>query len=202
MIIRREEERDYFEVENLTREAFWNVYQPGCMEHYVLHKLRSDPVFVPALDYLIEEEGKIVAHIAYAHATLSTEDGLQKVLLFGPVSVLPTYQDKGYGTKLIEFTLIEAKRLGYPVVCITGNPSYYSRFGFETASKYGIFYEDMGEEAEATFFMVKFLDESAKGQIKGRYRDPACYAADNEAVEEFDRQFSPKVKEKRPNQLR
>ena len=200
-MIRLEIPADRRETENLTREAFWNVYRPGCTEHFVLHTLRSDPAFVPELDYIMAEDGRIVAHIVYAKGTLNTERGPRDMLLFGPVSVLPECQGKGYGGQLIQFTLDRARELGYPAVVITGSPDYYSRFGFEAASKYGIFYEGMDPEEEFPFFMVKFLDGSAAGTIRGVYSDPSCYFPDPGRVEEFDRQFPPKVKEKRPGQL-
>ena len=57
--IRLENENDYQNVENLTREAFWNVYRPGCMEHYVLHCYRRDPDFVPELDFVMELDGEL-----------------------------------------------------------------------------------------------------------------------------------------------
>lgn len=201
MILRREEPGDYFAVENLTREAFWNVYRPGCMEHYVLHTLREDSAFVKELDYLIEDQGKIVAHIAYALGDLKTGHGSEKILLFGPVSVLPAEQGKGYGSALIRFTLEKAKMLGYPAVCITGNPDYYHRFGFESASQYGISYEGVGTDDEAPFFMVKFLKKDSIGEIRGVYSDPACYFPDTAQVERFDLAFPQKKKEKLPGQL-
>lgn len=73
---------------------------------------------------------------------------------------------------MIQFTLNRARELGYPAVVITGSPDYYSRFGFEPASKYGIFYEGMDPGEEFSFFMVKFLDGSAAGTIRGVYSDP------------------------------
>ncbi len=106
MNIRLEKEEDYFEVEKLTREAFWNVYRPGCFEHLVIHKLRNDECFVKDLDYVIEEDGKIIANIVYAKAKIKLETGeSREILIFGPVSVLPKYQNKGYGEKLIQYTI-------------------------------------------------------------------------------------------------
>lgn len=177
------------------------MYRPGCVEHYVLHVLRDDAAFVPALDYVLEADGEIAAHIAYAEGTLQTECGTLPLLLFGPVSVLPRLQGKGYGSRLIAFTLEQARALGYPAVVITGAPAYYHRFGFESASAHGIFYEGMDPREESPFFMVKFLDPAADGALKGVYTDPACYFPDVAAVEAFDRAFPPKVKEKRPGQL-
>lgn len=201
MVIRKEYEKDYSEVENLTREAFWNVYRPGCVEHYVLHVLRNDPAFVPELDYVIEDNGEIKAHIAYALGDLKTISGNEKVLLFGPLSVLPKEQGKGYGGKLIKYTLNKAKEMGYKAVFITGNPQYYSRFGFESASKYGIFYNGMDTSEEAPFFMVKFLDKSEAERLKGIYYDPQCYFPDKKLIDEFDSKFPPKKKEKLAGQL-
>lgn len=194
-MIRLEEEKDYREVENLIREAFWNVYQPGCMEHFIMHCLRKDACFVPELDYIIEEDGKILAQIAYAKGTLKKENGEEvPMLLFGPVGVLPECQKKGYGKQLIEYTLKKAKELHYPAVVITGSPEYYHRFGFESASKHGIYYNGMDKTEEFPFFMVKLLDEEKAGGLKGVYFDPACYFVKDEDVERFDKEFPEKVK--------
>lgn len=200
MKIRLEEEKDYFEVENLTREAFWNVYRPGCFEHLVIHKLRDDVAFVKELDYVIEEDSKIVANIVYAKGQITLEDGsVQDTLIFGPVSVLPEYQNKGYAKKLINYTLELASKMGYASVLITGNPDYYKKYGFESASKYEIYYAGMPKEDEAPFFMIKVLDE--RKLVKGVYSDPAVYDIDENELEEFDKQFPAKVKEKREGQL-
>ena len=200
MKIRLEEEKDYFEVENLTREAFWNVYRPGCFEHLVIHKLRNDNAFVKELDYVIEEDSKIIANIVYAKGTLTLEDGSKKdTLIFGPVSVLPEYQRQGYAEKLINYTLNLAYEMGYPSVLITGNPDYYKKYGFESASKYGIYYEGMSEEDEAPFFMIKVLDKNKL--IKGIYSDPKVYNIDEKELEAFDKKFPKKIKEKREGQL-
>lgn len=202
MKIRLEQEKDYFETENVTREAFWNVYRPGCFEHLVLHNLRVNACFVPELDYVLEEDGKIIANIVYAKGNITLDSGDKTdILIFGPVGVLPGYQSKGYGAKIINFTLEKARQLEYPAVVITGNPKYYSRFGFESASKYGIYYGGMDRSEEASFFMVKFLDTHGRDTLKGTYSDPACYFVDEKDVDEFDKTFSPKVKEIRPGQL-
>lgn len=202
MIIRPETEKDYHAVENLTREAFWNRYRPGCTEHFILHNLRGDACFVPELDYLIEENGIIVAHIAYAKGELALDTGGRtEQLLFGPVSVLPSYQNRGFGSRLIRFTLNRAAELGFPSVVITGSPEYYRRFGFEPASRYGIFYAGADRTEERPYFLVKILDPQAAEALRGCYTDPACYFVDGAAAEEFDRSFPPKIKERLPGQL-
>lgn len=202
MKLRLEREADFREVEQLTREAFWNVYCPGCSEHLVLHKLRQDPCFLPELDTVLEEDGRIVASIAYARGRLHLDAGGEaEVPLFGPVGVLPEYQGKGYGSKLITETLEKAKELGWPAVVITGNPAYYKRFGFESASKHGIYLEGEERTEEAPFFLIKVLrEEGAKG-LRGVYSIPACYTVEGPELEEFDSSFPKKKKEVRPGQL-
>lgn len=109
-VFRLEEKGDYREVETLTREAFWNKYRPGCSEHYILHQYRSRPDFVKELDYVLEEKGRILAHIMYSQAEVTCDDGRKiPVMIFGPVSVRPEEQGKGYGSALIQFTMEKAK---------------------------------------------------------------------------------------------
>lgn len=203
MKIRLEEEQDYKAVEALTREAFWNVYRPGCVEHLILHNLRTDPCFVPELDYVLEDDQRqIVANIAYAKGSLVSEDGRAKdLLLIGPVSVLPAHQQKGYGTQLLNFTLERAKQLGYPAVVLTGSPVYYNRFGFVPAAEYGIYYTGTDNKEPFPFFMVKVFDEQEVKQLQGIYADPACYFVEDAEVTEFDKQFTPRRKEVKPGQL-
>ena len=202
MNIRREEEKDYREVEELTREAFWNKYRPGCTEHFILHRYRDDPDFVPELDYVIEENGRIAAHMMYARAVIVGDDGTGlPVLVFGPVSVLPELQGTGYGSKLIEFTLSQAAKLGYGAVAITGDENYYGRFGFESGSSRGVYYAEMPREEQSPFFMVTELIPRYLGGFTGTYTDPPGYICEEADVDEFDKGFSPKKKKKLPGQL-
>jgi len=202
MIIRLETPKDYREVENLTREAFWNKYRPGCMEHYVLHCYRSRPEFVKELDYVVEEAGKIVAHIMYSRAQIAGDDGRTvPILIFGPVSVLPEEQGKGYGSKLIRHTLDLAEKVGCGAVAITGDPGYYHRFGFVSGSRLGVYYDGVPRSEEAPFFMVKELKEGFLRDITGVYKDPEGYFVEDAAVDAFDAEFLPKEKKKLPGQL-
>lgn len=179
MIIRLEEEKDYFETENLTREAFWNVYREGCFEHLIIHNLRKDKSFVKELDYCIEIDNKIIANIVYAKGKLKLENGdIREILIFGPVSVLPEYQKKGYGEKLINYTIEKAKELGFDAIVIMGNPNYYKKFGFESCSKYKIYYEEIDKKEETPFFMIKILNDNNIENLKGIYSAPDCYKAD------------------------
>ncbi len=121
MNIRLEQPKDYREVENLTREAFWNTYRPGCTEHYVLHKYRENPDFIPELDFVMEEDGKIIGHVMYSKATIVREDGgILPAWTFGPISILPEYKRKGYGLKLLTYSMEKAREMGIGVLCMDG----------------------------------------------------------------------------------
>lgn len=200
MEIRLENENDYYEVENLTREAFWNVYRPGCFEHLVVHNLRKDKCFVKELDYVILENEKIIANIMYAKGNLKTDKN-KEILLLGPVSVLPEYQRIGYGEKIIRYSMLRAKELGYNEVVMLGNPEYYKKFGFEPASKYNIFYEGMDKNEEFPFFMICILNHEKFKLSGGIYSDPTCYKVDEKELTEFDKKFSSKIKLKKQGQL-
>ena len=202
MTIRPEEPRDYRETENLTREAFWNKYRPGCFEHYILHRYRSRPEFVRELDYVAEEDGKLVAHIMYSHASITADDGrVIPIMVFGPVSVLPEKQGKGYGSRLIRHTLDLAEKLGCGAVAITGDPAYYHRFGFVSGSALGVYYDGVPRTEEAPFFMVKELKAGFLQGVTGVYKDPEGYFTVDDDVDAFDVDFPLKEKKKLPGQL-
>ncbi len=200
-IIRLEEEKDYLEVEHLVREAFWNVYRPGCNEHLVAHNLRKSPGFIKELDFVIERNGEIVASIMYSYVELQMDNGERIDLVgFGPLSVRPDCQGEGLGKNLIFHSLKKVEQLGFEAVFITGNSRYYHRFGFESASKYGI-YLDKNRDGEFTFFMVKPLVQGALAGIGGILKFDMSFDPSKEETEEFDKKFSEKVKEKLPGQM-
>ena len=119
-ILRPESEKDRDRSEFVTREAFWNVYRPGCSEHYILHRFRDLSDFVPDLNYVLETDGEVIGHIMYSHAEIQTDDGQKiPIMVFGPVSILPEYQGRGYGSMLITHTLKKAADLGCGAVAIT-----------------------------------------------------------------------------------
>ena len=129
--IRNERESDYKNVEDITRKAFYNVYVPGCMEHYLVHIMRGHEDFIPELDFVIEVDGQTVGNIMYTKSKLTDEGGTEKeIVTFGPVSILPKYQRKGYGKMLIEHSLKRAAELGYEAVVIMGSPANYVGSGF------------------------------------------------------------------------
>lgn len=143
VIIRNETETDYKTVENITRRAFYNIYVPGCMEHYVAHVIRSHKDFIPELDFVIEADDQIIGNIMYTKAKLVDESGNEKeILTFGPLSILPEYQRKGYGKQLIEYSFEKAKSLGYDTVVIFGDPANYVSRGFKSCKRYNVCLEE------------------------------------------------------------
>ena len=192
IILRLEEEKDYRCVENLTREAFWNVYKPGCDEHFLLHQMRRSPDFIPELDFVAEMHGEVVGNIAYTRAKVVSEDGAENpVICFGPLSVLPAFQGKGIGSRLIEHTCAVARTMAFKAVLIFGNPAYYQRFGFKNAQCFKISTAN-GKNFDA--FMAKELYEGGLQGISGRFLDSEVFKVDQEQCELFDSQFPPKEK--------
>lgn len=200
--IRLEKKEDYKEVENLTREAFWNVYRPGCMEHYVLHIYRELDDFVKELDFVMEKDGKIIGHVMYSKAEITADDGRKiPIMTFGPISIHPDYKRKGYGKKLLDYSMEKAKDMGAGALCIEGNIDFYGKSGFAVASTKGIHYYAEPREEEVPYFLVKELEEGFLDDITGIYHTPKGYFVDEKEVEEFDQQFVTKEKLKLPGQL-
>lgn len=205
MTIRNEQPKDFREVENLTREAFWNVYRPGCTEHFVLNRYRTSPDFVPELDFVMEEDGKIIGHVMYSKAELMLNDGTRiPSWTFGPISIHPDYQRKGYGLKLLNHSLAKARELGVGFLCMEGNIDFYKHAGFGLASKMNIHYHSEPKEAEVPFFLAQ---ELIPGWLKGReatYCPPKGYfVADTmpDAFEAYESTFPKKEKALRKGQL-
>ena len=185
IIIRKEEEKDYRTTENLTREAFWNVYRPGCMEHYVLHCYRNDPAFVPELDLVMELNGTMIAQVIYVRSVIDSDDGRKiPVMTFGPISVAPEYKRKGYGKKLLDYSMEKAARLGAGALFITGNIDFYGKSGFVPAITKGIRYAD---DPSAEYFLVKELKKGFLDGITGSYKDPDGYFVCMNNPEEFEK---------------
>jgi predicted N-acetyltransferase YhbS len=140
--IRLEVESDYLHTEFATREAFWNKFQPGADEHYLLHLMRSDLAFIPELSYIAVEGEQIVGSIAFTKSKIVQHNGEDRkelpVITFGPVSVVTTHQSKGIGRKLISHGLRTAKEQGHKAVVIYGDPRYYGRLGFRCGERYDI----------------------------------------------------------------
>lgn len=201
-IIRLETPADYSETENLVRESFWNVYRPGCLEHYVLHCLRNDSDFVPELDFVMEQDGKIIGQNIFVKTEISADDGRKiPIMTMGPICIAPELKRQGYGKKLLDFSLQKAKELGTGALCFEGNIDFYGKSGFDFASRFGIRYHGLPEGEDASFFLCRELIEGYLDGITGEYSTPVGYMVDEAEAEEFDRQFPAKQKLKLPGQL-
>ena len=202
IIIRSERKDEYREVENLIRESFWNVYRPGCLEHYVINQLRNDPAFVPKLDFVMEMDGKLIGQNMFMRAVIKCDDGREiPIMTMGPICIAPEYKRKGYGKLLLDYSLERARELGCKAVCFEGNIDFYGKSGFCYASRYGIRYHGLPEGEDSSFFLCKELESGYLDGVTGEYATPEGYFVDEEAVEFFDKGFPYKEKLKLPGQL-
>jgi putative acetyltransferase len=200
--IRIETPADYAAAENLTREAFWNVYRPGCTEHYVLHCFRGKADFVPELSLLMEVKGMLVGHVMYARAEIHADDGRRiPVMTFGPISIAPACKRQGYGTILLRESMRRAKLLGAGALAIEGDIGFYGKSGFVVASTRGIHYAAEPRDAEVPYFLICALEPGFLDGVTGTYRDPEGYFVDEAEAERFDAQFPPREKRRLPGQL-
>jgi predicted N-acetyltransferase YhbS len=189
--LRLEEEKDYSAVENLTREAFWNVYRPGCDEHLVLHNMRNANEFIKELDYVAIYNNEIIGNIVYAKSKIIGTIKEYEVLTFGPVSVLPKYQKKGIGKKLIVHTIKKSKEMGFKVIIIYGNPKYYEKFGFKNTKEYGI--TDMESNYNDALMVLELFPNSLEN-INGKFFEGEIYKINKEELEAFEKGFPYKEK--------
>jgi predicted N-acetyltransferase YhbS len=186
--LRPEQPEDYRESENLTREAFWNLFKPGCDEHYLLHVMRTHPSFIPELDFVAEKDGGIIGNIVYAKGSVTGLDGAShEVITFGPVSVLPEFQKSGVGARLILHTLALARKLGYNAVIILGHPDYYPKFGFKRAREFGLTTET-GETFDP-FMALELMTGSLSMIGGGVFHESGVYKINQEEAALFDKAF-------------
>lgn len=200
--IRLEKKEEQYTVENLVKEAFWNVYRPGCLEHYVLHCLRTDPAFVTELNFVLEAAGQIIGQNVFFRAQIKADDGRSiPILAMGPICIAPAFQRKGYGKKLLDYSLEKAKMLGYGAVCFEGNIGFYGKSGFTFAREFGIRYHGLPAGADDSFFLCRELLPGYLHGVTGEYAPPQVYLVDPQQAEVFDKNFPPKEKLKLPGQL-
>ena len=202
LTIRREMPADYDTVERLTREAFWNVYRPGCLEHYVVHVLRHDPAFIPELDLVMELDGELIGHVLYMRAMIAADDGREiPMMTFGPISIRPDLQRQGLGKYLLDDSTARAAALGAGALCIEGNLEFYGKSGFVVAGTKGIRYHGAPEAEVVPYFLLKELRPGFLDGVTGVYHTPRGYFVDEAEAEAFDRKFPPREKLKLPGQL-
>lgn len=198
LIIRNETEKDYRIVEDITRDAFWNLHAPGCDEHYLVHNMRNHEDFISELDFVVELDGKVIGNVMYTKAKLIDEIGKEKsVLTFGPISILPEYQRRGFGKRLLDFSFDKALELGYDAVVIFGNPVNYVSCGFKSCKKYNICLEN---DVFPTAMLVKELKSNVFDGKKWYYHESSVYKIDSNEAMEFDKLFKTKDKKYQPSQ--
>jgi len=201
-IIRLERKDEHRAVEELVRESFWNVYRPGCLEHFVLHELRNDAAFVPELDFVMEKDGEIIGQNMFMRAEIKADDGRQiPIMTMGPICIRNDLKRRGYGKILLDHSLAKAAELGCGAVCFEGNIDFYGKSGFTFASDFGIRYHGLPEGEDASFFLCKELICGYLSGITGEYATPQGYFVDEEAAEKFDSSFPRKEKLRLPGQL-
>ena len=200
--IRLEKKEDYRAVENLIRESFWNVYRPGCSEHYVMHVLRDDPAFIPELDFVMEQNGELIGQNMFMRTVINADDGRTvPVLTMGPIGITPELKRRGYGKKLLDYSLEKAAAMGFGAVLFEGNIGFYGHSGFSYARNFSIRYHDLPEGADDSFFLCRELIPGYLSGVTGVYETPKGYYVDDADVEEFDKSFPPKEKLKLPGQI-
>ncbi len=203
--IRLERKEEYRQVEALVRESFWNVYRPGCLEHFVLKNLRTDPDFVPELDLVMEKGGKVIGQNVFVKAKIRADDGRDvPILTMGPICIAPEWKRKGFGKLLLDESLERAEKLGYGAVCFEGNILFYGKSGFTYASDFGIRYHGLAEGEDASFFLCKELIPGFLTGITGEYSTPEAYFIcdrEPEAFAQYEASFPVREKRRLPGQL-
>jgi predicted N-acetyltransferase YhbS len=190
--IRLETKNDFRNVENMTREAFWDLYRPGCDEHLMVHQIRKSEGYVKELDFIACDDEKIIGNVMYTKAKVINDNNEEsEILCLGPLCVLPPYRGKGIGAMLVNHSIKAAKDLGFNAVALFGNPNYYHRFGFENAVKYNI---QTSWGANFEDFMVLELYDGALAGINGRYYADSAYETDKNELEAFEKGFPHKEK--------
>lgn len=196
--IRNETEMDYQKVEALIRRAFWNLYEPGCSEHYLAHVMRSHEDFIPELDFVMELDGEIIGNIMYTKTKLVDEHGEEKdILTFGPVCIASQHQRKGYGKMLLEHSFAQALILGYDVIVIFGDPGNYVGRGFKSCKRYQVCLPD------GTYPSAMMVKELKPGILDGRtwfYHQSPAFEIDEQEAQRFDEGLEPMEKKHLPCQ--
>ena len=199
ILIKQTSEKVFFQTENITREAFWNLYRPGCVEHLILHNMRNSNSYISRLDLIAVSKNKIIGHIISTKAkVIDSQNNEREILCVGPFAVLPIFQKKGIGSKLLNQSIVVAKELGYIGMILFGNPEYYHRFGFRNAKEYDITTKDC-QNFEP--FMALEFQNNGLADVKGRFIEDNVFETNADDLNEFDKKFPYKEKLKTDTQL-
>ena len=201
-VIRLERKEEYRKVEELVRESFWNVYRPGCLEHYLLNQLRKNADFVKELDFVMEKDGELIGQNVFVKAIVKADDNRDiPIMTMGPICIAPKFQRKGYGKILLDYSIAKAASLGCGALCFEGNIDFYGKSGFTVARNFGIRYHGLPEDADDSFFLCKELTDGYLDGITGEYFTPQGYFISEEEIEKFDKMFPHKEKRTLPGQI-
>lgn len=199
-IIRPERETEHRTVETLIRDAFWDVYHPGCTEHLILHRLRKSPEFLPQLSLVALDGDQMIGHIAASRAkVIDTGGQVHEVLCLAPLSVHPDRQKQGLGGQLIRAVELKARELGFNALVLFGHPAYYSRFGFRPTREWGITLP--GGDTMDEMMLLELFPGALKG-IHGEFHAAPCFDVTQEEADDFDRQFPCREKHVTDTQLK
>ena len=200
--IRLEEAQDYRLTENLVREAFWHVYRPGALEHFVLHQFRNRPEFCTGLDFVMECDGELIGQAMFVKNSLKTQAGEElPILSLGPICIHPKLQRQGLGKQLLDYAVAQAERTDAVGIFMEGNIDFYGKSGFVVASTLGVHYMDEPSDDPVPYFLGKMLKPKYFIDLDTRYHIPQGYLVDEKQAEEFDKQFPYKEKLRLPGQL-
>lgn len=198
VFIRNEERKDYQAVEKMTREAFYNLYIPGCVEHYLVHVMRDHADFIPELDFVLEVDGKVAGSIMYTRASLTDTAGERKeILTFGPLCIAPQYQRRGYGKRLMQHSFEKAAALGYDVIVIFGAPSNYVSSGFQCCKRFHICTEN--DKFPAAMLVKELVPHALDGR-KWYYHDSPVMAVTEADALRYDETLEKKERTYQPSQ--
>lgn len=201
-VIRLERKEEYRKVEELARESFWNVYRPGCLEHYLLNQLRKNADFVKELDFVMEKDGELIGQNVFVKAIVKADDNRDiPIMTMGPICIAPKFQRKGYGKILLDYSIAKAASLGCGALCFEGNIDFYGKSGFTFARNFGIRYHGLPKDADDSFFLCKELTDGYLDGITGEYFTPQGYFISEEEIEKFDKMFPHKEKRTLPGQI-
>ena len=168
----------------------------------MIHVLRDDPAFVPELDFVMEKNGEIIGQNVFAKTIIEADDGRTiDILTMGPIGIIPDLKRHGYGKALLDYSLEKATEMGFGAVLFEGNIGFYGKSGFDYASRFGIRYHDLPEDADSSFFLCRELIPGYLDGITGVYQTPQVYYVEDADVEKFDKDFPPKEKLKLPGQI-